>query len=324
MPRKLLLALLFLLSGRASAQLNAVGTTSPPRGDFGVLVMAHGGTPEWNAEVRAAVEPIRRRYAVEVALGMAEAGPIQEAVRRLEAQGVTHIGVVRLFVSGESWYERTEQILGLVPGAPNEVPSSSGANGSAHATHGGHAAGAPDPTFWRVETRATFALSTTGLADAEEMGAVLADRARSLSRAPQREDVLIIAHGPGDERENARWLKEIDARANAVREALPFRRVQVETLREDWPDKRRESERRIRALVDSARAEGYATIVLPFRVQGFGPYADVLRGLDYVADGRGLLPHVAVSQWIARQAELLRVATPRVASPFRAPPAASH
>ena len=55
---------------------------------------------------------------MEIAFGMADAVSLQDGVRKLEAKGIERIGVVRLFVSGESWYERTEQILGLKPGAP--------------------------------------------------------------------------------------------------------------------------------------------------------------------------------------------------------------
>jgi hypothetical protein len=49
---------------------------------------------------------------------MADAASLQDGVRKLEEQGVERIGVVRLFVSGDSWYERTEQILDIRPGAP--------------------------------------------------------------------------------------------------------------------------------------------------------------------------------------------------------------
>jgi hypothetical protein len=64
----------------------------------------------------------------------------------------------------------------------------------------------------------------------------------------------------------------------------------VETLREDWPDKRQAAEVRIRGFVERADREGGRAIVIPFRVQGFGPYTEVLNGLDYVSDGRGLVP----------------------------------
>ena len=45
-------------------------------------------------------------------------------------------------------------------------------------------------------------------------------------------------------------------------------------------------------------------------VSGFGGYAEVLEGLDYRADGRGLIPHEAVTRWIDRQARALRDAWP--------------
>lgn len=274
--------------------------------DFGVLLMAHGGTPEWDKEVLAAVEPLKSRYKVEVAFGMADPATIQDATAKLEARGVKRIGVVRLFISGESWLERTEQILGLRSGAPAR-PAPSAA--SPHAGHGDN----HNMDLWRAQTRASFALTTQGLAEAEGMGAILADRARALGRVPRTEDVLILAHGPGDDAENARWIATIDARAEAVRKSQPFRRVQVMTLREDWPDKRPEAERNVRSFLERAKAEGGTAIVVPFRLQGFGPYAEVLQGLEYVSDGHGLLPHPNVTQWIEGQIGIL------VRGPFRAP-----
>jgi hypothetical protein len=261
---------------------------------------------------------------------MADAASIQEGVRKLEARGVKNIGVVRLFVSGQSWFERTEQILGLRKGAPvrSDVASR---DHNGHATSCGHTMGVipdshenssdsieqannlkrhdnmkHDMAFWRIETDACFALSEEGLSDATEMESVLIQRAQSLSHVPEIEDVLILAHGPGDDAENEHWIKKIDTLADAVRESIPFRRVEVQTLREDWPEKREIAEKRIRTYVKRASDEDGRAIVIPFRVQGFGPYAEVLEGLDYVSDGQGLTPHVAVTQWIRKQAELLR------------------
>src|SRR5687767_13394081 len=106
-------------------------------GDYGVLVMAHGGGAEWNREVLAAVAPLAREYRVAVAFGMADADTIQKGVADLEAEGARRIGVVRLFVSGESWYERTEQILGVREGAPprSAQPAAAGHEGGEHAGH---------------------------------------------------------------------------------------------------------------------------------------------------------------------------------------------
>jgi len=160
--------------------------------------------------------------------------------------------------------------------------------------------------FFRIESRSSFVLTKQGLAEAPEMGPILAERAKGLSRAPEREDVLVLAHGPGDDAENERWIALIDARAAEIRKTLPFHRVEVHTLREDWPDKRQEAEKRIRAFVTEAAGEGRQTIVVPFRISGFGPYAKVLEGLSYAADQQGLLPHGNVARWIERQAEELR------------------
>jgi hypothetical protein len=281
--------------------LAGCATQSPkPQDDFGVLVMAHGGGQQWNDDVLAAVQPLKDEYNIEVAFGMADAASLQQGVKQLEARGARHIGVVRLFISGESFKERTEQILGVIPGAP-PAPAAT----DEHVGHGGGHAG-HSMEFWRIATQSSFALSNQGLVEAPEMGEVLAGRAQDLSKDPKREHVLILAHGPGDDAENQRWLQHLDARAEVVRKALPFRSVRVETLREDWPEKREQAERRIRAFVEESSAQGGRVLVIPFRVQGFGPYAKVLDGLEYSSDGQGLIPHPSITRWIAHQSETLR------------------
>jgi hypothetical protein len=281
-------------------------TPTPPATDFGVLLMAHGGTPDWDKDVLDAVRPLEGRYPIEVAFGMADPVTIQDAARKLEAKGVKRIGVVRLFISGESWLERTEQILGLRTGAPGRPKD---ATPDPHAGHAGH----HNMDLWRIDTRASFALTRQGLAEADGMGEILAARAGALSRDARAEDVLILGHGPGDDAENARWLAAIDARADVVRRSRPFRRVAVMTLREDWPDKRPEAEKRIRGFVEAAKAQGGVAIVIPFRLQGFGPYAEVLEGLNHVSDGHGLIPHANVTRWIENQVKDLEIA------PFSSP-----
>jgi hypothetical protein len=279
-----------LLAGPSLAQED----TEP----FGVLVMAHGGGETWNGEVREMLQPVDADYPLEIAFGMADAVSLQEAVGRLEDRGVERIGVVRLFISGESWYERTREILGVDTGAPARPEPAHHEMGGMDDEGGGHGM---SMEYWRIDTDAAFALSGEGLAEAPEMGAVLVERARALSEDPSSESVLILAHGPGDDAENRRWIDWIDARAETVREAIPFREVRVETLREDWPEAREVAQARIRGFVaEASEGEGRA-IVIPYRVQGFGPYADALEGLDYVASGQGLLPSVEVEHWVRRQ-----------------------
>ena len=267
--------------------------------NFGVLLMAHGGSDEWNAAVEQAAAKLRATTPVEIAFGMADAGSLEAAVRRLEAAGVEHVGVVRLFISGESWYQRTEQILGMEQGAPSKAESiaSAGSRPQMRMPMG----------FWQIETELNFHLSEGGLANAAEMDVVIRDRVAALSTEPANEVVVVLAHGPGDDEENRRWLETISARTQLARSELGLKDIKVFTLREDWEDKRVTAEAEIRNYINAANQGGDEVIVVPYRVQGFGPYAEVLAGVTYRANGEGLLPHSNVGDWIANQAASLEV-----------------
>jgi hypothetical protein len=41
--------------------------------DFGILLMAHGGSEEWNRAVEEVVVPLASRQPVEISFGMADA-----------------------------------------------------------------------------------------------------------------------------------------------------------------------------------------------------------------------------------------------------------
>lgn len=270
---------------------------------FGVLVMAHGGSEQWNQGVLDTVAPLEQEYSVELAFGMADALSIQEAVTRLEQRGVNRIGVVRLFISGESWYERTAQILGIEEGAPiREIEDEH--QDAGHGEHGASGMG-HSMAFWRIDSSSKFALSEQGLAQAPQMADVLLTRAQGLSEDPMHEDVLILAHGPETDAEERRWIMQIEERTAALREQHSFRSIRVATLREDWEEKRVGAEESVRQFVSAASATGGIALVIPYRVHGFGPYSKVLEGLEYRADEQGLIPHPGVTTWIAQQARLL-------------------
>ena len=89
-------------------------------------------------------------------------------------------------------------------------------------------------------------------------------------------------------------------RAASELQARGYADVQIATLREDWADKRVEAEEQIRDYVKSQAAQR-SVLVLPMRLSGFGPYADVLEGLEYAA-GDGLLPHADIGRWVLETA----------------------
>jgi sirohydrochlorin ferrochelatase len=264
--------------------------------------MAHGGDEAWNQNVEASLAPIAAKWPVEVAYGMAVSSSLEDGVARLEARGVRKIAVVRLFVSGDSWFEETQYIFGLKSELSKEKLDAHAAIAHhGHGAHGGHKMEAPRP----ISKQSKVMISEAGLGDSPLVDGILADRVKALSSNPQNETVLILAHGPGDDAENERWLANMRERLRAVGELGAFRKIEVETLREDWPDKRKAAEERIRGIVSAAQENGGEAIVVPFRVSGFGPYKQVLEGLTYKADETGFLPHANVTRWIDETATTL-------------------
>ena len=196
----------------------------------GLLVMAHGGSEDWNTAVLDAVEPLRHEAPVAVAFGMANPHTLQEAVSDLEAQGVTRIEVVRLFISGDSFLEATEYAFGI----RDEKPQ-------------GQFMHEPHP----IEVNVPVQLSSKGLMDVTRLGGILSERTAAISQHPADESVLIIGHGPGSDEENERWIARMDAMADSVRAMGAFHTVHVTTLREDWTGKREAAEADIRAFMDA-------------------------------------------------------------------------
>jgi len=254
---------------------------------IGVLVMAHGGNEAWNATVLDAAGPLQEQLPVAVALGMAERASMQAAIAELEAAGVQRAVVVRLFVSGASFRAQTEYLLDLSDHAPRFFMGHEG----------------PEPPD-RLQRSIDVAISDAGLVDSPLVGQVLSERVAALSIEPERETILILAHGMGLESDNDALLSAMESRAETIRAAAPYQRVVVETLREDWQDPRAEAEARIRSLLHRAAQNGDRVIVVPLRVSGFGDYADVLEGLEYEADGLGLLPHPLMTEWILQAVTL--------------------
>lgn len=246
----------------------------------GLLVMAHGGDEDWNQAVLDAVSPLEAEFPTTVAFGMANPHTLQEAVDRLESRGVTRIEVVRLFISGDSFLDATEYAFGIRAEKPE-----------------GRFMHEPHPLRLSVPVQ----LSSRGLMDVPHLGGILADRVAPLSVDPSNEAVIIIGHGPGSDEENERWMENMDGMADSVRALGPFATVEVITLREDWTGKRAVAEAAIHSFMQEQAAAGKRVLVLPFRLRGFGPYAEVLEGFDYAHDPNGFLPDARITDWIRKE-----------------------
>lgn len=270
----------------ATPPQESVPEQSNPAPGTGVLVMAHGGGPEWNQSVLDAVASAAEIVPTAVAFGMANPHTLQRALDELGARGVTRVAVVRMFLSGESFLDQTEYFLGLSDAAPS------------HFVLMGPAAADPDARK-PIRHSMTVATHAHGILDSHHVGRIMADRAATFSTSPADEAVLLIAHGMGDDGANDRVLAAMQRVADQV-VARGFADVEIATLREDWDEKRASAEEEIRAFVEENSATR-SVLVLPMRLSGFGPYADVLEGLEYSA-GEGLLPHEAIAEWVLETA----------------------
>ncbi len=266
-------------------------TSEPAR--TGVLVMAHGAGPEWNGTVMEAVKPSMEILPTAVAFGMANPYTLRSGLDELREQGVTQVAVVRMFLSGESFVVQTENLFGLYEERPQPFVLM------------GPAASDPGARI-PLEHSMDIATHEQGILDSPYVGGIAVDRAAALGSDPSTEAVLLIAHGMGDDGENDRVLALLHRAADQVtREG--YADVEVATLREDWEEKRISAEAHIRGYVED-KAGTNSVLVIPMRLSGFGPYADVLAGLEY-RGGEGLLPHTDIGRWVVDMANEITCST---------------
>ncbi len=275
------------LSRSAASPAGSADLHATEVGDnLGVLVMAHGGGEEWNNRVSQAVAGLGDRIPLAVAFGMANRPTLQAALDSLHARAVGTVAVVRLFISGASFLHQTEYLFGVRPDAPARVMMGDRmVNGS---------------DLRPLGTDARILLDPAGMAGSEHASRILLGRADATSPHPSQTGVLLLAHGMGAEDANDRLLDDMQGTARRLR-STGYGEVRVATLREDWAAARKTAAAEIRAIVSDMSERWRQAVVVPYRIHGRGPYAEVLDGLDYVAT-EGLLPHRLVGEWIAGRA----------------------
>ena len=262
-------------------------------GKVGTIVLAHGGDSLWNARVLQVASQAKTGGPVEVSFLMgpgATTARFQDAVARLESAGATRIVVVPMLVSSHSGHYDQIRYLAGDSVQLDEVM-----------THHLHMSGIERP-----KTRVPIVL-TPAMDDAVEMSRVLIDRALTLAKDPQDRALLIVGHGPNEAEENAEWMINLRRVADSVKAKTKFKDVRVELVRDDAPAKvRAEAVLRVRELIDLQRAvTGKEVIVVPVLVSAGTVSRDKLpadiKGTPSVYSGEPLLPHAAMSEWIARR-----------------------
>ncbi len=247
-----------------------------------MLVLAHGGSPEWNRLVEETVAQAGLAAPTEIAFGMGmhagEVAAVQRAVAQLESKGVSRIIAVPLLVSSNSEVMRQfEYLLGLRERGSWEK--------HAH------------PVALQVPVTMTQALD-----DDPVVTEILAERAQAISRHPGEETLVLVAHGPTSDEDNDRWLAAMRRVADGVKAQGGYRTVIAVTMRDDAPEPVvDQATRELRALVEAAGGEA---LVVPLLLARGGIESKIpkrLAGLTYRYRGETLLPHLKLSQWIATQ-----------------------
>lgn len=270
--------LLLLAAGAAAAQT-------------GLLVVAHGADSGWNARVDRTVAAVKWQGPVATAFLMgsdAATRSWEAGVQALVKGGAREIVVVPLMVSSHG--EHVTQIR-YYAGEVKELPPAIAAMGHDH--HGG----GPSP----VPVRVTAALDA-----APELGEILAARWSELSEAARAAPLVLVAHGPSDDAQAARWIRDIRAATAALAARLGGKPLHVGLLRDDAaPAVRARAVQGIRDTIGAlAGAHGDSVTVLTVLISSGGinrvKVPTDLAGMPMRYVGAALAPHEALARWIER------------------------
>lgn len=270
----------------------------------GVLLLAHGGSAQWNERVTEVARNVDVSTPTAVAFGMASRPSIQRAVDQLASRGVTEIVAVPLFVSSHSSViTSTAYLLGLRAQAPQDLAlfakmdhSSHGAPALDHQAHS-RSADPVSPITSTLPIRMTAALNRHSI-----IGAIAADRARSISTAPWNEAVILVAHGPVPDDDNRRWLDDMAVLAQQIKTSAPYASVDFMTVRDDaGPAMRAAATHELRSKVEAQIAHGRRVLIVP-HLLSFGGIEQGIRqrleGLEYAMTTQALLPDERIVTWV--------------------------
>jgi sirohydrochlorin ferrochelatase len=242
---------------------------------FGVLVISHGSrSQQWVELVDDAVQSVDLPDGVLIYssfLEIVEDRLIQDGIDALEAQGVTDLLVVPLFVSsGSTHIDEIQFALGVIAEASLET----------------------DLELFRVQARVYFGETMDG--DPDLVARMLMDKIATLSVQPERETIMVVGHGSAEEGFHHKWRHGLDRIAERLMKLGGFAGAEGAMLLPDQTGQYMEklSEDADVLVAPLFLSAGYFTDqVIPERLQGY----------TYRYNGQAMLPHPLVSKWMERQ-----------------------
>ncbi|HEY9225319.1 MAG TPA: CbiX/SirB N-terminal domain-containing protein, partial [Gemmatimonadaceae bacterium] len=210
----------------------------------GVLIVAHGASPAWNAPVDSIAAAVRRGgvvkgpVAVSFLMGQEVASRrFQDAVAKLRNDGARRVVVVPVLVSSFSGhFEQIRYLAGLVDTLDHDMM---------HHLHMSGLEGVKDVPM----------VVAPALDDSPELARVLAERAKALAPSPSGRALFLLGHGPNSAEDYAAWMTRLRVVADSVKAATGFASVAVELVRDDAPAPvRAEAVKRAREIIGLQRA----------------------------------------------------------------------
>jgi len=266
-----------------------------PPASIGVIIVSHGGGPEWNAQVEQLAREVRLPGPVGISFLMgpgAATSRLQDVENELVRQGARRIILVPLLVSSFSGhFEQIRYLAGETDTLDAEMLHHLEMSGITRGTSG-------------VRVSVARAID-----DATELAEVLTGRALAMATDPATEAVFIVGHGPSGSEEYAAWMGNLRRVAGSVRDVGGFRSVLVDLVRDDAPDAvRAEAVLRIRELIELQYAmTGHDVIVVPLLVASGAISREKvpadLAGLPIRYSGAALLPHPSMARWVELRAQ---------------------
>lgn len=244
---------------------------------YGVLVISHGSrSEEWVKLVDDAVAGVRLPADVPIVssfLEIVEGRLIQDGIAALEAQGVTDIIVVPLFISsGSTHIDEIRYALGVIP--QPTVPT--------------------DMTPFTVRANIIF---TSPIDDDPDIALILYEKIKGLSADPSREIVLLVGHGSMEKGFHLCWRRGLESLAARIKELGGFADADAAMLLPDQVRRKMNAWRK--------RKPGHRVIVAPlFLSEGYFTNRVIperLNGFSYKYNGRAMLPHPLISRWMEKQ-----------------------
>lgn len=301
--KKLILSIFFLLFGFASMQAQ----------DTGVLIMAHGGSEEWNQKVKDAAKPLQKSHPVAFSWGMANYVTLQNGIKKLEEKGISKIVAIPLFISSYSPIIRqTEYLFGMRDSlADRAMPLMHHTEEYVEMT--GAEVDSTDyfrgmlmpPNLQQLEISADI-IMTKPLDDHDIVAEILHKRIKALSNEPSNETVILAAHGPSRESDNKKWIENLESLSQKIQtiqkaNGAGFKQIFALTVRDDAREVIfNQAKESLRAMVRQANNFG-EVIVIPVFLSSGGreqAIAERLEGLDFNWSGETLLPDPLLTDFL--------------------------